>query len=1610
MEGEDGNGDPPILKREPTRSPSPPPLSPIHSDINSKIEEKPPSLLHHRDEERDDPSPPIEAKDGLEIASQQGVAAEGELETTTKEEGRSRAVQNPSGSLLQDVMDRFSEKLETIRPLEKDLPLNSTSNQSLEKKLPLTCSVSQSLQSHADAHLSEIITTVLHAGSDSDYNLSELFHRHDNNEAKSPNTRSRRRQEVLANMTTSPDHASTRRQTLQIKRELAMLDLPYCRRKLSLAKRVRLKDGKNVTSPPSSSSDTTPVKEESEREIEIQEMKGVCQEQEMVKIGEEEETVSAKVGEDRITEDREMESVTKVQGGKVDEGPKMEKGREDGGIVKIRREEGNMLTTEERNEIKEEIETLKVTEEIEFERIKEEGAREMATEEEEQVASDTPVPTTGPQNKSYKPDAQDKVLGYSNACNKGGDSRHLENKRSQKDTPLGQTCDSTLARGKDHPCQVRGRRKASFPSQKCNSREAGRSRRNIIPPQRFSSYVTEPRKMYFAACFSESIFNLRTPKDKVLKASGSDPCSIDSDVRDTPLELKEALPDTPDLQGEPAFESMPEEQFGTSNCEAKDQSQVIQVMVATTEKSPSKHSSQNRTDVRDSAAKPYGRLRSCQTKLHDSESETASRTPQKCSKSGNHSSSVNCVQSHPNPQTQYTSPIKLMYVSPVMDEGGVRYSLKSAASGSSGQGEETFDPCEESSWAGTQKTSPCNEDATSPPKCIFSPRKSATSSPKSPSTPPKSDSTPPKSATSPPKSTSSSPKIGPKRLGESTPPKRGISTENQRTPGSLKGGCEKQNDSVPFHELTPPKRRPGRPKKLGPQLEKKVKRPIGRPRKQKGLDVKGANAENVKAVLGPDMEEKANKNLKITVVYGRSRRNKRLVSEGCGQLQTELHEPRQAGDRNGDLSNLTQNSQAFAGSVKASSSEWSEEFDFVRPVKDRESAFHSSSNIKCQKLQGAVPMRKPGRPAKVKISGISVTVTTVSPRQRKIQINKDARQSPETLNRKRALLPEFKSAKEPWTISVPSSNDSSQTEGRVEEKEEGKDKQPDRPVAVRHSVRVRKPSIYLLHSVATSRSYSHSTALLRRSRQLLLNKASNLRRREEAQGGVEVSGERRQLLGQRRKQVCHDLSQVAGVSVNSIFPPGETLKWWAPSAEEDTLNQELARRIRLVSDTWVSDTIENQEEVGFKPTFDKKGNGSFSKRSKHSSVVRMLFDCPPRKPRSCSMQQLCSWFMQTTETQSLAIVKKASSRNPYELMHYPRSTNRGSVCPSPQAERLRKHIKKFAKTVPKSPSQHQQAQERLWKKATSLTGNTKRQLFTQRFSPGSLNQGAPWWRGRALGKYSTTLLRAKARFLTRSEREKWPKRQRNNQREMLRWRLAVSSLPGHIITSLQPRHTAFSRLAAGHLYCLENNYTTSPADHTQEPMDVPKEQRLSSKAWSPETLKECRVFLKKINSPDNESTAEEWDSCTVTLDDGSPSASRLEERELEGDIKAVKMERRKKRRRKRTASKVSESSTSKVSQEQDGVPSERQNGKWKSPGDVSSDPPQPPPAKMLRQSRVRGLTGPRWCDFVFGNHIYKLFLLFFKHTQNYLSFFYLFSVSNYQRAKSLCFLFFLIGN
>lgn len=1248
------------------RSPSPPPLSPRPVDMECKTGDqtasckgqdltapsKPPPLLHHQTE-----------AEGEDKAPKSDTLRSGEFPTALVKDAQSDTEEESKhcGSFLGDIMDKFTEKLKNIRPSEKEQTTQSTH-------------ASQNTQTCDDTHLTEIITTVLHNSSDKEYDLKELFEQRMAAEPRSPQTRSRRRQDRLAAMSKSPDLPASRRQSLQIKRDLARLDPTACKRKLMVERSKCLKNAEPST-----------------------------------------HTV-----------------------------------------------EGQSSFPES------------VPETIETEPLKEQSVIWRGAHS--GLSSET---TSCREEQEKQPGVLQEIL----QCNETDQQQTVFSHRK------------TISKYQ----QVKS--KTLQPND-----EVGRSRRKIVPPPRFSSYVTEPRKMYYAACYSESLFVKHSSN---IKATG-----------------------TPDFTE--IFTSTKSDTESLIKTEGQDHvMHPLSEDINTLTGSPKKISENESGDCTSPAKR---------TKLCGVQSIVESQNSE--------SSDTGSPKDTKQLGLTYVSPIKLMLVSPVKSKTGVKYTLKAADVGSDYDGE-MFDPCVESSWAGktmSKQTLPEDVQIDSAQNVDFM-------------------------------------DIDIKL------PEVVVSTDEVDLTDSASGVGE----ALPaVRETTPVKRRRGRPKKLGPQIEKAVKRPIGRPPKAKNTDPSGLSGNNDvnPTACKKSSEDDGNKNLKITITYGRSRKARRVVSEALSTNQTanEVH--------SSSTSNETKRMNT------------SEDLHFVMPVEDRKGLIHSSSTIKCQKQSDLAMTRKPGRPPKVKISGISVTVTTVSPRQRKIHMKRDIKAVP--LQRK-TLVMDFEPSEKQKTVSDCTGN--VLIDGMCS-MEEGAENSRASFVPIRHSIRERKPSVHLLYSVATARSLSRSSGLICRSHKLLMNKPSSETNHQTHQVAANSVLSTKMSKVSQRKSVL----RFSGVSVDSIFAMNESLKWWPITASPETLNEELARRIRLMSDTWVSGVLEAKKSEDIKnQTVEpcEKVTGC----DKRSSAVKMLFE------RNYSREKLCSWFMQTTETQSLPIVKKASARNPYDIFHYNpiRSTSRENVCPSPQAERLRKHVKKFAKVIPKSPAIHRQAQATVY----------PRQLFAKRYL---FKPSCGTW-----VDYRTTLLRAKSKFKTRARKAITTVVEQTNHRDHLSTSPATTGLSKVLVASVNIVQDS-SNVSESNLSKIETS------EKTLGITGIPKEERISSKAWSPETLKECRVFLKKINSPNTKSVTEDCNLCSVKFNISPAGCDVSIEKEEHISSETTMLE------------KPFSSSTKSLSSTVDQNKSAKKRR--------GSQASELPPAKMMRQSRSsRGVLGARWCDFVLGKYI-----------------------------------------
>ncbi|XP_042572152.1 uncharacterized protein LOC109089917 isoform X1 [Cyprinus carpio] len=1303
-----------------SRSPSPPPLSPKPVDLDCKIAVKssilqiqdckslnmaPPSLLPHRTEDEDTA---LYSNTPLHVGSPDECCEKVSLLHTQAEKEND----HQCGSFIGDLMDRVTEKLRSIQPSEKEQNLLTHASQ---------------ISKTDDTHLTEIITTVLHNSSDKDYNLNELLQQHVATEQRSPQTRSRKRLETLVAMSKSPDLPSSRRQSLQIKRDLARLSPSYFKRNIGFERERSLKTGKAAQL-------TYSLVEQSD-----------C---------------------------RKLDRIPRT----VDSKP-----------------------------VKDTLENLTT-----YEQTKE------------------------TQNKQKRQETQPQ-----HAC--------LEEPLPLDERAQLQTTDSDQ------------KVKAKTHKEKNLTVQVGRARRNIVPPQRFSSYVTEPRKMYFAACFSESIFTKHSPNDSTSTALGStEEIAWPSDTCDKQpfqTEDKQADRDVPQniTSSKDAISSKKE-----PPCVHKDNG-----------RNPDKETARKRKPCQNSTS-PSKRSNHHKTNSLNTDSHSPTETM----------SNVTTTESGQEAKAslsglKYDSPIKLMFVSSVTGEDGVKYTLKTAASSSNSHGE-MFDPCVESSWAGSV-TDEHFQDS------VFESASGRTV-----------------------------------EHGGNTSLK--VVSLDAVLPSCSNNEDEIQETLPIVHETSPVKRRPGRPQKIRPHIVKSVKRPIGRPPKPKITDFSSSTGTTISSAVNHRTTEMSckddgNKNLKITIVNGRSRRAKRVVSEDLSNIQEHQHVF--------ELLNGGMYSETCSGKTSSNdkmTKELLKDHHFVMPIEDRK-CVSSSNTIKCQRHCDTAVSRKPGRPPKIKISGISVTVTPGSPRQRKIYIKRDTKDS--HLLRK-TLLVEIKPPKEQKTICIPTDIHKDIVDAPKEHSQNTRGQL----IPVRHSVRERKPSIHLLHSVATARS----CALVRRSRKLLLNKSSqNTKNRQEQE---ELP---KNPFSMRTKNVSciQDTVRFSTTSMDSIFSSNEGFRWWPTLASPKTLNEELARRIRLMSNTWVSDVLEANKSGEVKSDLKPKTCGELRGSAKKSaSAIKMLFE------RNYNMEKLCTWFMQSTETQSLAIVKKTTARNPKDVFHYnlSRPNCKGNVCPSPQAERLRKHVKKFAKVVPKSPSMHKQAQE-LFSKSTR--SQAKRKLFDTSFKQGHdvrhrMSRSRSTW-----VVYRTALLRARQKFKTRP-------------------RITLRGDMAHKVFSDQIRTRTLGAETLELWKEMPNvvGKTSRPITKVQNALkllvktpqkmtgiaSISKQNRISSKAWSPESLKQCRVFLKKINSPNTKSATEECNNCTVKLYD----VLHQEENEdvLVGGTPS-------------TINLPIQLHSSPKSQSKGG----RKRGKRKS---WSTSPS--PPTKMLRQSRSsRGVLGARWCDFVLGH-------------------------------------------
>ncbi|XP_030011810.1 proteoglycan 4 isoform X2 [Sphaeramia orbicularis] len=195
-------------------------------------------------------------------------------------------------------------------------------------------------------------------------------------------------------------------------------------------------------------------------------------------------------------------------------------------------------------------------------------------------------------------------------------------------------------------------------------------------------------------------------------------------------------------------------------------------------------------------------------------------------------------------------------------------------------------------------------------------------------------------------------------------------------------------------------------------------------------------------------------------------------------------------------------------------------------------------------------------------------------------------------------------------------------------------------------------------------------------------------------------------------------------------PPKQTANKFYQSLTGEE-NQHIITNLNIKYDKmqkgWVQMDKEGQPAPKYKNKADRQAAIWKSKRrtrkpksSDHQkySPVQMLF------MKGFDLTSICRWFLESTETKSLVIVKKVNTRLPSETQlcfHSSSSTSGTSqgVFPSLQAERLKKHLKKFAIASPvkSNPKSQKLIARALEQEANAVKGKEKKEISNASTGP-----------------------------------------------------------------------------------------------------------------------------------------------------------------------------------------------------------------------------------------------------------------------------------------------------
>lgn len=667
------------------------------------------------------------------------------------------------------------------------------------------------------------------------------------------------------------------------------------------------------------------------------------------------------------------------------------------------------------------------------------------------------------------------------------------------------------------------------------------------------------------------------------------------------------------------------------------------------------------------------------------------------------------------------------------------------------------------------------------------------------------------------------------------------------------------------------KRKPGRPKKLGPQAVKLIKRPIGRPPKPKAEHANhpcdsisaGQSSSSKTEALE---EDTSNRNITVTVVFGRSRRTKRCVSEGSLSVIGVLPGSHSACAVVNEHAQVRQNLEASNTLLKNNGLQNASEnkasafgYEYVRPLESSPVLPFHCSNIVRPNQKPLNVIRKPGRPAKVKISGISVTVNQISSQGRQVSISSCLPPlEHETVLGKCILSKENDKPcnKRENTKSLWNDTSKDYLHNRITTAK----KKPDN--LSKQILRDRRTSLPFLHSLVSSSSFSRRSAFLQKSYQLCLKNAKSKKIKHSNKNITPKDTSVNENSGNARKSSNNLFRSINEMSTDPIFSPNPSLKWWDPSISSDTLLKELNSRYEQITNTWLHVNGEDFEKCLYEQGCHIEQDCSFNV-SKPLDTCILQFENSPIKmlfQKKCNLNELCTWFMQTTETQSLSLVRKANARNPFEVIssrQFKMGTRQSDCNTSP----FRKHFKKFALSTPSKSAENLKFLQKI---VRNQVLNRRRHFTLAKLRKTEFKnlQHDRWKQVKKIyhGLNDWKSKKRNLRFFCQSKcfanasnnkvcvRQKGGTIEAQSPAVFIKSHKIISSTGSDIRDAIFQQKTELSERKTQPIL-INNSKQSTPTGHYSQQntgrAEIPTE--LGKSAWTDKTLKDCRIFLKKIN-------------------------------------------------------------------------------------------------------------------------------------------------------------------